>query len=465
MNKKNIGIVITDGVGYRNFVATDFLSKFETQNINIVLISFLPKNAYDASLLKRLTFVEVEDQRESKLTWFFRKLKELAHLQRHKDKNFGFKDNLNANRAKKFTLNSILVRSAFLITHFLNNETWINKFEKWQLSSYKNQNETRELEETILGLDLHHLFFTHQRPTYLGPLIYIAKKLQIKKSAFIFSWDNLASKGRMAGSFDFYLVWSELMKSELLKFYGKLNEQQVFVVGTPQFEPYFTDKFITTKKEFCERFQLDEKLKTICFSCGDISTSKNDELYIQIIAKAIDEGSVPKVNLIVRTSPAEDPIRFEKIIEDYPHIHWNFPAWNNLRKEHSESWSQRVPSMEDIKDLTSLVSHVDININMLSTMSLDFICKDKAVINPVFGNANNSLYDDQRFFNYQHIQIMMEKNATSVVKNEAELIEAINLYLANPERNKNERKALLDLEISKPIPGTAQRISDLISSF
>jgi hypothetical protein len=39
----------------------------------------------------------------------------------------------------------------------------------------------------------------------------------------------------------------------------------------------------------------------------------------------------------------------------------------------------------------------DLNINMLSTMSLDFIQFDKPVINTVFGSATNGLYDDQRF--------------------------------------------------------------------
>jgi hypothetical protein len=34
-----------------------------------------------------------------------------------------------------------------------------------------------------------------------------------------------------------------------------------------------------TKAEFVEKFSLDDTLKTICFSCGDISTSKNGIVY------------------------------------------------------------------------------------------------------------------------------------------------------------------------------------------
>ena len=42
-----------------------------------------------------------------------------------------------------------------------------------------------------------------------------------------------------------------------------------------------------SKKEFLDEFDLDTNFKTVCFSCGDISTSKNDELYIESIANAI----------------------------------------------------------------------------------------------------------------------------------------------------------------------------------
>ena len=90
---------------------------------------------------------------------------------------------------------------------------------------------------------------------------------------------------------------------------------------------------------------------------------------------------------LVRTSPAEGPERFAMIQKDFPEIIWNSPKWILTRENHAESWSQRIPSEEDIKDLRSLLEYVDLNINMCSTMSLDFMLFDKPVINTVFGNG------------------------------------------------------------------------------
>jgi len=43
-------------------------------------------------------------------------------------------------------------------------------------------------------------------------MVLAAKKSNILNATFIFSWDNLASKGRMAATFDHYLVWSNSMQ-------------------------------------------------------------------------------------------------------------------------------------------------------------------------------------------------------------------------------------------------------------
>jgi len=306
------------------------------------------------------------------------------------------------------------------------------------------------------------LFFTHQRPPYISTLVYEAGKINLKTACFIFSWDNLASKGRMAANFDFYLVWSDLMKKELLQFYSKVTENAVEVVGTPQFEPYVLQRYASDKALFCSKFDLDENKKIICFSCGDISTSKNDELYLETIANAILSGKIPDVNFIVRTSPAEDPVRFAAFVEKYPFIKWNYPKWVLSRQGHQEEWSQRIPTIEDVKDLRALLEFSDLNINMLSTMSLDFIQFGKPVINTVFGNADNGLYDDQRFLKYPHIVNVVNSQATKIVKNESELVNAINSYLENPATDAGNRKELLQLQVSKPLEGTGKRIAQTL---
>src|SRR6266478_6096928 len=67
------------------------------------------------------------------------------------------------------------------------------------------------------------LFCTHQRPPQIVAPVMAARSLGIPTATFIFSWDNLSSKARIAAPFDHFLVWSELMKDELLRYYPDVS--------------------------------------------------------------------------------------------------------------------------------------------------------------------------------------------------------------------------------------------------
>jgi hypothetical protein len=458
---KKLAVVITDGVGFRNFIMSDFLAEVEKTADEVVILSCLPARIY-SDFVVNSRIIELDVFEETFKTWFFRKAKEVAHLQLHKKNNFGIHDNLKVNTNASKTVRGHATRFIFKLTTILHSEKWIQRFNSLQQKTFKNHSITAEYKAILEKENFDLLFFTHQRPPYIAPLVFQAERLKIKTATFIFSWDNLASKGRMAANFDYYLVWSELMKTELQQFYTLVQKENIQVVGTPQFEPYVLERYKVTKGAFVEKFNLNVSLKTICFSCGDISTSKNDELYIETIANAILCGQTSDVNFIVRTSPAEDPIRFASFVERFPFIKWNYPKWNLSRQGHQESWSQRIPTVEDVKDLRSLLEFSDLNINMLSTMSLDFIQFDKPVINIVFGNAENGLYDDQRFLNYAHIVNMVESNATKIVKNQEELVTAINLYLQNPTFDAENRTQLLQQQVSKPLSNTGKRIAETL---
>jgi hypothetical protein len=459
-----LGIVITDGVGFRNFVLTDFCQKAQESFTEITIFSCLPKEAYkDVEVFFKI--IELPVFEEKFPTWFFRKIKEVAHLQLHKSENEGISSNLKKNESKAKSFRGYSTRLIFKVSSFLNSEKWIQRFNRWQQNSFKNNTVVKEYARILKNENIDILFFTHQRPPFIAPLIYQAEKFKIKTASFIFSWDNLASKGRMSGNFNYYLVWSDLMKSELLHFYSSIVNDQIEVVGTPQFEPYVLDRYQSRNIDFINKFNMDTSLKTICFSCGDVSTSQNDVLYIDTIANAIIDKKIPEVNFLVRTSPAEDGKRFKDLLEKYPFIKWNFPKWKLLRKNHQEEWSQRVPTIEDIIDLRSIIEFSDLNINMLSTMSLDFMQFNKPVINPAFGNLENGLYDDQRFLRYAHIKNVIKSNATRIVKNRQELIDSIVLYIKNPDIDLENRKQLIQLQIGKPLEGTSERIATILRKW
>jgi hypothetical protein len=464
MNRRKAGIVITDGVGFRNFILSDFPTQLKKRFDTIHIYSCLPKDVYTGYLTEEFSVHELGIFREPLKSWFFRKIKEVAHLMAHQDKNFGIQDNLSINRTKQFTPKGILTRLAFLLSGLFHSEKWILRWEKWQYATFRNHPLTKEYRKLLQDNKPEFLFFTHQRPPFISPMLEAARQEGIPVSAFIFSWDNLPSKGRMCGTFDTYIVWSNLMKEELLDFYPSIQSEQIHVGGTPQFEPYVMDTYATTRELFLSRFELNATKPVVCYSCGDSATSRNDELYISVLAESIKHNLFGReVQLLVRTSPAEGTDRFAELKRVYPFIVWNYPKWIYARENHPEPWTQRIPTREDIQDLRAILEYSDVNINMCSTMSLDFMQFDKPVINPVFGNAENGLYNDQRFLKYAHYQRVAESGAVAIVKNKEELIAAINNALVHPQNASAERKKLLELQIGRPLKGTSEAIVEVLS--
>lgn len=462
---RKLGIVITDGVGFRNFVMSDFITEASLQFDKIILYSGLPESCYNDIDNSKLEIKELPVFIEKRATWFFRKWKELAHLQKNR-KFYGMNDNLVSGYPKKNSARALLVKALYFFTKVIHSQSSIILAEKFQFLSFSKNKITREYIEILKKDNPSQLFFTHQRPPYLAPFLYAAIRSKIPTRTFIFSWDNLASKGRMLGAFDQFLVWSQLMKDELLYFYPNVKDNEVHVVGTPQFEPYVLDKYKSSKESFLSKFGLDNNKKIICYSCADASIGANDPVLIKTIAEAIrDKKIIVDSQLLVRTSPAEDDSRFRTIREEFPEIIWNVPKWILTRENHQESWSQRIPSHEDITDLRTLLENSDLNINMCSTMSLDFMLFDKPVINTVFGNCENGLYNDQRFLNYNHYKKVIDGNAVDIVKNKKELIEQMNKNLTNSLEKTTNRASMVNLQIGKSLKGTSKRIVKTLTNL
>lgn len=461
--EQTIGVVITDGVGYRNYVLSSFLSEVAKKYKKVYIYSGLPKRCYDLELIpNNIEIIDLEPYLETNKVWFYRKLKEVAHMFLHRD-FYGINDNLIRGYPKTNTKRSIIIKSIYKIASVFHSEKTIQFYEKIQFRVFRKDPIYIDYKSLLKKHFPSQLFFTHQRPPYLAPLLVAAKQLKIPSTAFIFSWDNLASKGRMLGTFDNYLVWSKLMHDEMIYFYPEVKKSQIKVVGTPQFEPYILDKYAVSKDDFLTKFSLDIHKKIICYSCADADIGRNDETHIRAILSFISKRN--DLQLLVRTSPAEDGKRFEKLKNEFPEVVWNFPKWFLSREGHAEAWSQRLPLLEDVVDLKSILKYSDVNVNMLSTMSLDFMLFDKPVVNTVFGNKANKLYDDQRFLNFKHYEYVIKSKAVTIAKNEKELHKFLQEAIEQPEYRKENRKQLLDLEIGAPLQGTSERIVRALKEF
>lgn len=462
--KRRLGIVITDGVGFRNFIINDFIFEALKTFDEVVIFSFLPSHVYP-QFSESVTIVPMEFIPERTSTWFFRKFKEVAHMQKFAARNFGINDNLKATTTFVCNVHGVLNAIIHFISRFLHSESVIQIAERLQFLSYYSQPALKRSCDLLENHKVDVLFFTHQRPPFIAPVIKCAKDLKIKTATFIFSWDNLASKGRMAGSFDRYLVWSNLMKSDLLEFYASVSETHVHVVGTPQFVPFVTDSFGQERADFFKKFDLNPNLPLVVFTCND-SSSRNDPHYLDVLAQFIENKQLTQeVSVLVRTSPAEDPLRFAAIRERYPFLKWNDPKWPIASNSGTEMWAQRTPTHEDISDLKSMLQYAEFTINVLSTITIDSFIFDKPVINPVFGTGSNGLWNDQKFLKFRHLELLERANASLIVKDADQYLTAINFLLSGGDDKAAARKSFVDLQINIPLSAVNKTIVKTLCEF
>jgi hypothetical protein len=132
---KNLGVVITDGVGYRNFILSNFINEAKQSFNNVIIFSCLPKSVYD-NLDLNCTIIELEVFKETFYTWFFRKAKEVTHLQLHAKGNFGIIDNLNQTKSKAMNPRGIAIRFIHKWSKNQNSEKWILRYNRLQQKTF-----------------------------------------------------------------------------------------------------------------------------------------------------------------------------------------------------------------------------------------------------------------------------------------------------------------------------------------
>jgi hypothetical protein len=307
------------------------------------------------------------------------------------------------------------------------------------------------------------LFCSHQRPSIVLPAILAARCLGIPTATFIFSWDNITSKGRITAPFDHYLVWSNHMRDELLRYYPSVPADCVHVVGTPQFEPYADPDLLWSREEFYSRIGGDPARPLICYSGGDPGTCPEDQEHVRVLLELIRAGRIKRnCQVIVRPVPVEDARRYDGVRASFPELIFARPKWEHTA---GGDWSRVIPTKEDIQFLANLTYHCDLNVNLGSTMTLDFGIRNKPVVNIAFDVADPplfgmSLWDYYYFFD--HYRPVVELKAARPARSADQLADLINTYLENPELDAEGRNQLVNMQIGVPLAESSDRILDAL---
>ena len=129
----------------------------------------------------------------------------------------------------------------------------------------------------------------------------VAQRMGIPTAGFIFSWDNLTSRSRIFVPYDYYLVWHDFMKRQLLGIYPKVKPENVFVTGTPQFDFHFKPEFLLAREELCRRIGLDPARPFILYTSGIWNHFYEEHKHVELVIRLLQGIPVqPKPQLVVR---------------------------------------------------------------------------------------------------------------------------------------------------------------------
>lgn len=287
-----------------------------------------------------------------------------------------------------------------------------------------------------------------------------AQWLGIPTAAFIFSWDNLTSQGRIVPSYDYYLVWNADLKAQLLNIYPEIEPRRVFVTGTPQFDLHFRPQHHWTREEFCARVRADPARPILLYSTGMSEHMPGEPLVVEEIADLVGEMTdLGSPQLLVRVYPKDRTGRFDELKARRPDILFPESRW-------VEGWL--TPTEDDNSMLTNTLRHVAAGVNVASTISLELCMFDKPVINVAYNPPGMSTVrvPYARYYEYDHYRPLVTSGAVELASTAGQMRVLLRQALTNPSCRSRERKTLVQRMFGDTLDGRSnERVARALSTL
>jgi hypothetical protein len=440
MDKKTqkIFIFFPDGVGLRNFAFTNFKAIGEDMGFDIVYW-----NNTIFSIKENLGFNEVKIENHSlhTLTTLYSRARKRIELNIFRDK---FKDDVYS--MYKFPFN---YKGAKNIAKSL--------YTKWLIGLYNSEKGNKKIRKKIEDLERKNpkyayckaqlqehkpdmVFCTTQRATQSISALLAARDLGIPTVAFVYSWDNVP-KAMQVVETDYYFVWSDLMKAQVLQYYPFIKENQIIVTGTPQFEPHYNKELLVPKEVFFKEHGLDLEKKYICFSGDDETTSPLDQYYLEDLSNAVRSLNAKGYNLgiIYRKCPVDFTPRYNQVLEANKDIITVIdPIW----KQVGSQWNQILPDKADFKMLYNVCEHSVFVTNVCSSTVFDFVVHNKSCIyyNYEQPQLKKGIRDIGQNYKYVHFRSMPSDKSVVFCTNKNDLESLVKQILDNELTSVSECK-------------------------
>jgi len=455
LKPKKIFILLPDGVGLRNFAFTSFVEIGEQMGWEVV---FWNQTPFD---LTELGYQEIKLAGKPRaFTDFLKRAKintELDHFEeKFEDKVYQTYKFPSSNKSIKSKIKNAIVTQ---LTKTYKGEKGLQKLREKLKDSERKSVFYQNCKAVLEREKPDFIFCTNQRPVHAIAPLTAAQDLGIPTSTFIFSWDNLP-KATMVVEPDFYFVWSEYMKEELLNYYPFINSDNIFITGSPQFEPHFNLKLRKTREEFFEENNLDLTREYICFSGDDKTTSPDDAHYLQDIAEAIEslnKNGKTKLGIIFRRCPVDFSDRYKPVLEKHKDLIVPVaPKWEQVGR----SWNAVIPTREDLQLQINTILHTKAVVNLGSSMVFDFAVFDKPCLFLHYNveHKEDENWTPEKVYNFVHFRSMPTGKEVFWLKSKEEIGLNLETALENSHNTVEEAKEWFEKINISPAENASVRI-------
>jgi hypothetical protein len=295
------------------------------------------------------------------------------------------------------------------------------------------------------------------------PVLRTARRRRLKTMAVDLSWDNLTNKLFPIRRVDRLIVWNHTMRREAHEIHG-YGLDEIDIAGPPQFDGYFNGEPRSSRVEFCRRVGLDPARRILALTTIPAEAYPRHDIVIDCLLDGIRSGTIaPPCDLLVRLHPRDDLRKYERYA-DTPHVVIEKPFRETARSGDGHGVDVMA---ENRRHLADTMCHSDIVINVASTIAIEASIFDTPVVNIAFdedaAETRPFLTSPLRYYSYTHYQQIVRAGAVRIAKSAAELIDLVNLYLADPSRDAAGRRRVVAEQCEFTDGRSAERVARLIA--
>jgi hypothetical protein len=289
-------------------------------------------------------------------------------------------------------------------------------------------------------------FATHASTYFEESLLHASIKNKIPTVFMLLSWDHLSSKVVLSRKYKFLFVWNKITKSEINETCIAYSDDQIKVVGVPQYDCY-KEKPTISYEEWCHKYELDPAKRTILFSTMPQIRHEQQHVILENLLRTMRDGKkLPRdMQILIKCHPFDNTTKYDYLLKQ------NYPVGICRTTlpigAPQEDW---FPSIEEMFTSRDALFFCDININIFSTVTLEAAYFDKPIIHIGFDpHPIKNRIPCIEYYNFEHFKNITNSGASVLVENHEALIGAIYMYLNSPSYKADKRKLLVDMYFFK----------------